>query len=632
MAMNFYQHQDRARRRSVHLLVYFALAVVLLVAAVNAVLYLIMRTQASAPQDWLSWLYSAYGGWTSALVLGLVSGGSVYTTLRLAGGGKALAAMLGARALTGPPASSSERQLRNVVEEMSIASGTPVPTLYVLDHEAGINAFVAGTRPTEAVLVVTRGALDAFTRDELQGVVAHEYSHILHQDMRINMRLMGILAGILLLSRLGRSLMRAGDAGDGKSAGQFALFGLALFLIGYLGVLLGALIQAAVSRQREFLADASAVQFTRNPDGIAAALYRIAHGGGSRLVSAHAADLAHFCFAASVGRRGEGWFASHPPLAVRIAAIAPHFVASGSSPNKVRAARDVPREERTPTLVPGAAFAPAAVAETVGHFAPREQAAAALDAIPAILRDAARGEQAVPLIYALLLASTPNQNHHAALAAVSTHEAAASARQVASLLPCFADLTDNVRLPLLNLALPRLKTLSPHERLRLRTTVSAIIEADGRLSFCEFALQRILEDHLADGAGRAVPVRHFKFAAVAASLRVVCASLAWEGARDAASAATAFQRAYLPFSVGMAVLPARDSVTPQLLGPALAELAALTPLLKRNVIAACADCALEDGRLQAREAELLQAMALSLDCPLPPLAVTHSSPPRLSRN
>jgi hypothetical protein len=166
----------------------------------------------------------------------------------------------------------------------------------------------------------------------------------------------------------------------------------------------------------------------------------------------------------------------------------------------------------------------------------------------------------------------------------------------------------------------------------VRTTVSAIIEADGRPSFCEFALQRILEDHLADGAGRAVPVRYFNFAAVAASLRVVCASLAWEGARDAASAATAFQRAYLPFSVGAAALPARESVTPQLLVPALADLAALTPLLKRNVIAACADCALEDGRLQAREAELLQAIALSLDCPLPPLAAAYASPPRMSRS
>jgi hypothetical protein len=450
--------------------------------------------------------------------------------------------------------------------------------------------------------------------------------------MRINMRLMGILAGILLLSRLGRSLMRAGDAGDGKSAGQFALFGLALFLIGYLGVLLGALIQAAVSRQREFLADASAVQFTRHPDGIAAALYRIAQGGGSRLVSAHAADLAHFCFAASVGQRGAGWFASHPPLAERIAAIAPHFVPAGRSPNAVRVAPAVARAKRAPIVMPGAAFAPAAVAATVGSFAPRDQAVAVLDAMPEVLRDAARSEHAVSLIYALLLASTPDQHHHAALTAVTTHEAAANARQVALLLPYFADLTDNVRLPLLNLALPRLKSLAPHERLRVRTTVSAIIEADGRLSFCEFALQRILEDHLADGAGRAVPVRYFNFAAVAASLRVVCASLAWEGARDAASAATAFQRAYLPFSVGAAALPARESVTPQLLVPALADLAALTPLLKRNVIAACADCALEDGRLQAREAELLQAIALSLDCPLPPLAAAYASPPRMSRS
>lgn len=198
--MNFYEHQDRARRRSGFLAMLFLLAVIVIVLAVNAVV--LLTASQAAPQNWQAWLGSSYCWWTSGGVLGLIGVGSGYTSLRLAGGGKALAQRVGARPLQSA-INDKERQLRNVVEEMSIASGTPQPALYVLDNEPGINAFVAGSRPTHTAMVVTRGALDAFTRDELQGVVAHEYSHIFHEDMRVNMRLMGMLAGILLISRPG---------------------------------------------------------------------------------------------------------------------------------------------------------------------------------------------------------------------------------------------------------------------------------------------------------------------------------------------------------------------------------------------------------------------------------------------
>lgn len=617
--MNFYQHQERARRRSVELLLLFMLAVAVIVLAVNGVLYALTVSQDGA-QGFAAWLASSPGRWTSACVLALIAAGSAYTSVRLAGGGKALAAMVGARRIDARSMEEGERQLCNVVEEMAIASGSPRPALYVLDGEQAINAFVAGTRPTETVMVVTRGALDAFTRDELQGVVAHEYSHIFHQDMRLNMRLMGMLAGILLISRAGRGLLRAGSNSGEKSGGQAALFGLALLAIGYLGVLLGSLIQAAISRQREFLADASAVQLTRNPDGIAAALYRIGQAGGSRLRSVHAGDLAHFCFGESVKPALAGLLASHPPLADRIAAIAPHF-----DPAHLRRATHAARVAQLADGGVGSVAASpsaAAVVASAGHFAGAAEATAMHRALPPALLAAARGDAPATLCYALLLAATSAEDHAAALDVIRDREGEACAQHVATLLPAFADLSRGRRLPLLNLALPGLQALSTAERARLCTTVAAVIDVDGHLSFFEFVVQRILEDHLAERAQRAVKVRHFQFAAVADALRTLLSALAWAGDERQVAAEAAFLRGWRPFSLGPAALADKDGVTAGILIPALSELAALSPLLKHNVIGACADCVLEDSRVSAQEAELLQAIALSLDCPLPPLPAT----------
>ncbi len=619
--MNFYEHQDRARRRTGFLVVLFLLAVAIIVFAVNAVVLLAASTGEAAPQTWQGWFASSYGWWTTGSVLGLIGAGTGYTSLRLAGGGKALAQMVGARPLHAAN-DVQERQLRNVVEEMSIASGTPQPALYVLDNETDINAFVAGTRPTQTVMVVTRGALDAFTRDELQGVVAHEYSHIFHQDMRVNMRLMGMLAGILLISRLGRGLMRAGSNSGEKSGGQAALMGFALFVIGYLGVLLGSLIQAAVSRQREYLADASAVQYTRNANDIVGALYRIGHGGGSRLRSAHAGDLGHFCFSEATRPNIASWFATHPPLAARIEAIAPGFVPPAPGVTAATQERPLPAgsdKKFAPSAMAMTGLAPAMVAASAGTLAARELATATHADLPLPLLEAARGSAPVACVYALLISAEPPAARSAALAVIAAHGGDALVAQVQSLLPIGTDMPVAARLPLLNVALPALQNLGAEVRLRMRHTIAALVAADGELSLFEFAAARILDDHLGDDAGRAVQVRHFRFAPVAAPLRQLLAILAWAGARDAALAQAAFARAYLPFSLGPAQLPARDTLVASSLVPALIELAGLSPLLKKNVITACADCVIEDGRVMAAEAELLQAIALSLDCPLPPL-------------
>ena len=283
------RHQETARRKTGLLIVYFISAVVLIVVLVysivaGAILLSGSREAAQGASPSCRSGTRACSRWWSLGTLALIGGGSLYRIASLAGGGHTVAEMMGGRPLSHQTTDPDERKILNVVEEMAIASGTPVPPVYLLEHEDGINAFAAGSTPGDAVIGVTRGCIQNLTRDELQGVIAHEFSHILNGDMRLNLRLIGVLYGILLISLTGwiifRStadalLVRGPSRRRRRGVNPWPLVGLALYVLGYVGVFFGNLIKAAVSRQREFLADASAVQFTRNPDGIAGALKKI---------------------------------------------------------------------------------------------------------------------------------------------------------------------------------------------------------------------------------------------------------------------------------------------------------------------------------------------------------------------
>jgi Zn-dependent protease with chaperone function len=203
---------------------------------------------------------------------------------------------------------------------MALAAGVPMPQVYVLDQDAGINAFAAGHSPEDAAIGITRGGMTLLTRDELQGVIGHEFSHLLNGDMRLNIRIMGVLFGIVCLTVIGRVLLYARGGNRGRA--PMLLLGVALLVIGALGVLFGRLIQAALSRQREMLADASAVQFTRNPAGLAGALRKIGRVG-ARIDSPHAGEVSHMFFENGLGKPVFGWLATHPPLAERIRALDP---------------------------------------------------------------------------------------------------------------------------------------------------------------------------------------------------------------------------------------------------------------------------------------------------------------------
>jgi Zn-dependent protease with chaperone function len=351
--MDFFQAQDLARKKSGRLVFFYLAAVVAIILSIYAVLILATTEAASDahPQPPGAPFLARY--WNPQLFLGtavttaaVIAFGSLFKIISLRGGGGVVARSVGGIPVTPNTTDPQKRRLVNVVEEMAVASGVRVPEIYILP-EQGINAFAAGYSPDDAAVAVTQGALDTLTRDELQGVVAHEFSHILNGDMRLNIRLIGLLFGIFLLTIIGRVVVRSiASSGSSRSGGKkgggaalFLLLGLALIIIGYLGVFFGRLIQAAVSRQREFLADASAVQFTRNPDGLAGALRKIgARASGSRIVNAHATETSHLFFASALRGSFGGLFATHPPLAERIKAIDPAFDGNFSAKPKPRPA------------------------------------------------------------------------------------------------------------------------------------------------------------------------------------------------------------------------------------------------------------------------------------------------------
>jgi Zn-dependent protease with chaperone function len=544
--------------------------------------------------------------------------------------------MMGGREVVGTTRDARERRLLNVVEEMAIAAGVPVPPVYVLPDEAGINAFAAGHAPGDAVVAVSRGSLTYLTRDELQGVVAHEFSHILNGDMRLNLRIIGLIFGIIALSQIGWVLMQAGRGSRSSKdgAGNIVLLGVGLYVLGLGGAFFGWLIQAAVSRQREYLADASAVQFTRNPDGIGGALKKI--GGlkdGSRINDAHAGEVSHLFLAdAFFGRRSTDLFATHPPLADRIKCLDPQF--DGTYPDVRPVAVDPeerkgPRAGQLPRIIPGVppvalpvlVAAAQAAPDSVGHVEPQHvtYAAAMHTSIPAPLRDAAQAPfSARAVIYALLLDPRPDIRQ-AQLARLQAQAEPRDYEETVRLAEAIRQLPDAAHLPLADLAIPALRQMSPRQHQVFRAQVTALIHADERVSLFEYCLHCVVAAHLdADFHRRRPQVRYRSLAQVLPQVATVLSLLAWEGQPDPDAAREAF-------AAGLkAVDPAaraalRDRPALPEFDAALRGLATALPAIKRQVLAGCAACIVADRQVTVREGELLRAISATLDCPMPPL-------------
>ncbi|MBS8240768.1 peptidase M48 [Marinobacter lipolyticus] len=635
----FFQRQASARRNTSVLVLLFLVAVALITLSVCVVGYFVTRSESSA-LPFQHWLASQHGAMTAAAVVLLIGVGSLVRWVDLAGGGERVANMVGAREIDPDTRDGDERKLRNIVEEMAIASGVTVPQLYVMDQETGINAFVAGYTPSEAVMVVTHGALTQLTRDELQGVVAHEFSHILNGDMRLNVRLIAILAGILMLGQIGGFLVRGAfyrahrsvrSSRDGRGQAVMGLIGLALWIIGYIGVFFGRLIQAAVSRQRETLADASSVQFTRNPEGIAGALYKIGLKGGYLDTTSHASDMNHMCFGESARMRLSSLLASHPPVDERINAIAPGMLARLRS--RMRDTKAMPqRQERRQTESPGvgasqaSGFAGAATGRFSGRVgqvseAGESYAVSLLADIPATFRSLLYTRAgAVQLCYALLVHTLPRPQRDEALVQLPAHPLL---RPQTDLIDKFLPTLDRVgpalRFPALELAMPALRKLDPDERKGLQKAVAKLIGADRKVTLYELAMSSFLERHLSRESARVVPVAYRRYEEVLPSLQQLFSLLARAGSRDPAGADKLYHQAMAGFTAPQTPGPLIPRVSLKALREALQTLNRLSPLLKPAIIDACGHCVTYDGKVDVTEYEMMRLVADQLDCPMPPL-------------
>jgi len=643
--MEFFEQQDKARKNTKVLVMYFVIAVLCIIASVYLASLLIfygaqsqqrpgVSTPALALWDPKLFLYVALG------TLGVVAVGSLYRTAALAKGGSAVAESLGGRLVSPNTTHPDERKLRNVVEEMAIASGVPVPKIYVLDDEKGINAFAAGHSPSDAAIGVTRGCMTLLNRDELQGVVGHEFSHILNGDMRLNLRLMGVIFGILCLAVIGRVLIYSRG---GKDRNPLMLLGFALIIIGAIGVFFGRLIQAALSRQRECLADASSVQFTRNPAGLSGALQKIG-GTGSKVESAHAGEASHMFFENGMGKPFLGALATHPPLDERIRAIDPAWDGRFKQASVKAVEPESSRKAATPTSsrspfptipgMPGArtgdrgfatnAVLMGAVLPNLGKPTPLHlrYAEELRNSFSEIVQSAAREPlDAIALVYAMLL--SPDDTARAKQLTELAKQAPPGVRETtAALWPEVAPIASRARLPLMNLALPALRQLRPDEVEQFSQALQWLIESDDQIDIFEFVLQKIVRRHLASqsDATRPTSVQYETLEPLVRDCSVVLSALANVGSINADEAEKAFRTGapHLGAKADGPQLLRREECGVKQLDTALDRLALAAPEIKKSVLEASVHVVGADGVVQEREAELLRAIADTLDCPIPP--------------
>jgi Zn-dependent protease with chaperone function len=680
--MNFFEQQDLAHRNTKRLVFLLCLAVISLIAITTlmfsaAFYYMELNTLGMMTNTGLWHGMSQTMSWKivagiSVTVCTVIILGSLYKLIQLSSGGRAVAEALGGRPLNVINANADEKKILNVVEEMAIASGTPVPPVYLIEDDA-INAFAAGHTPQDAVIGVTRGCIHLLTRDELQGVIAHEFSHIFHGDMRLNLRLVALLNGILLLGLIGEFLLRSSgyrrafgpnnfSSSKNKSPAAMMGLGFGLVIIGYTGTFFGKLIKAAVSRQREFLADASAVKFTRNPDGIGGALKKLGgYAGGSKIDAANASEYSHLFFGEGTG--ASNFFnalATHPPLEQRIKRIDPHwdgqfshinayqetqqsnvgentyieegrlgakpedallFVIAGSQALNdshqnvnVQPTFDTPQTANEFAVCVDQAFQ-AIGQPNQSHLAYAQQT---LNSISTQLHDAAHNPwEAQALMFGLLL----NKEMNTQAEQWQILEKVFSETQIQSLKPWALQaslLEPRLRLALLDISLPALKQLSLPQYQLFKTAMSSVIRANDHTDLIEWSFFRIITHNLEP---RKSPHRFVDLTQLRNEACTLLSIIAYAGADSIEDAQAAFNSSKTLLGFDDAVLMNEADYSLMDLDLAITRLNALKPLQKPKLLKAMSQCVLADQNITVLEAELFRAIADTLDCPVPPLIV-----------
>jgi len=637
--VNFFEYQQKARSRTKLLVFLFILAVLGVGTGIYFAIMLVANPEAfqSEYAEEVSWwdpeLFVIVVGSTLAFI-GLAS---LFRIATLAQGGGAVARMLGGRQVEPNTSDIKEKTLYNVVEEMAIAAGLPVPEVYVLDSESGINAFAAGFTPDRAAVAVTRGTLETLTRDELQGVMAHEFSHILNGDMRLNIRLMGVLFGIMAITVIGRILLRTArfgfSRGRGKGGGNpLPIIGLAMIVIGYIGVLIGRIIQAAVSRQREYLADSSAVQFTRNPLGIGMALRKIqAYVYGSYLSSAHADEVGHFLFGPGLPGFFQSIFATHPPIEERIRRINPKLL-------KEEVALKPPASPAPVQASLSGAFSgnqvvvnPSGLINRVGVLDAQTLAlsSALMASLSAELVSATHSQQgARELLFALLMGGEAG-TRQAQLLALKNSPQPVDTQRVFSLVELLDRADPAVRLPLLEKAAAILRTQSPPQKRQLLATVQELVAADNRMDLFEFIASCLLEHRF--GLWTTAGSVYQRVDKLDWHLAHLLALLCQAGnPQDAEAAQKAFCGAIERLRSPRAALLVEAFRGGRLgnfgqVKEALKRLSHASDGVKQTILESINFCVLADGRVSVQEAELVRLIYSIMGAPLPPFMSERSA-------
>ena len=675
--MNFFAAQDRAKRASRRLIAVYVVATAIIVAGVTLVVGIALYAGSGAVYQPAVFLdrQGPVLVVTAVVTTLFIVGATLYRMSTLAAGGGRVAAELGGTQITADVNDPLRRRLRNVVEEMAIASGVPVPEIYVLEEEGGINAFAAGYAPGDAAVAVTRGALEVLERDELQGVVAHEFSHILNGDMRLNIRMMGVLFGIMALGLMGRLILRGGGRGRmvagrrNKGAGAILLIGAGLAVFGAIGVFFARILKAAVSRQREYLADAAAVQFTRQTRGIANALKKIGgYSQGSLIQASDAEEVSHMLF--GTGLKLSRLFATHPPLTARIQALEPGFSDRDyprldprvdlhldsrldsrfdddrrlddshpdrrHDPRSPGESRQAASGERQPAAVmalaaEGTVPSPGEISASVGqpgneHVAYARQIHAS---IPAPLYDAAHSIDLAWMLVLALLLDRSGRVTNRQLTLLEEQLGGERRRVVASYYDALAPVGTEYRLPLLEFAFPALKKRPAGQIDYLLALTRRLIDVDGELDLYEYSFQRILAHGLmrppvlGTSAGRRKPGRR-EVREAAVRLLGVLAKHGHDSEERRAEAFRAGLEGFGRWVEGVEYEAGEDSSLATL-DRSLDVLMALNGAGRERLVTALAATAAFDGRLAVAEAELLRAVCATLDCPLPPIVTTQSA-------
>ena len=663
--MNFFEQQDKARQRTFVLLFFYVLAVLATIISVYGAVRLCwyfmpisrksplyMPVYDTVPVDF--WDLNCFLTVTGIVLL-VVLTGTLIKIAQFSKGGVAVAKMLGGEQILPGTKDPDERKVLNVVEEMSIASGVPVPAVFLLKNEYGINAFAAGFSTQDVVIGVTRGAVSLLSRDELQGVIAHEFSHIFNGDMRLNMNLTGFLNGLLLIALTGKTLLRGVRGGHGQSSNRgsgatvfvILLFALLLLVVGYIGVFFCNWIKSAVSRQREYLADASSVQYTRNPSGLAGALKKIAGlPDGSFIRQTRAEEVSHFFFSDGVAVFGGTIFSTHPPIHARIRLLDPSFdgkypVVRSIAPAETRAFRS-PRpanphlgEElakwekkmslsQTPRTDLGHESLAESVVFQVGVITDNHlnRASEIREALPALFREAVTSVTgSIALVYGLLIdrRNTDVRSHQ--LEYLARHDDPSVYKMLLRLLPDFSSLKTEWCLPLLDLATPTLKTQTSERYEKFREHVETLIHEDQSVSVFEFVLKQVVLHRLDLFFGKAkkTTVVYSDWKPILPDCEILLSYIAGAGSFFRPLVEKSFFKAVesLGQDFSWKLIPFELLTHDQIAG-ALKKMAAASPKLKEQFLKACVHCIEHDEQLDIRELELLRAFASTLDCPIPP--------------